>query len=130
MLGVVHDPIGEGFAHQIGVEQDAGNEGTRVLAAQPRQIGPDHGPEQPDLDIADDAVAEAVDQCRLAQGRGGPDQPDTDDDGGDGDQGVFGLNDEDARHRHRLSQKHPVDGGLQQLKDRRRADAGHGCTDQ
>src|SRR5690606_10940351 len=66
VLGVVDHARGEGFAHQVGVEQDGGDEGPRMLAAQARQVGPDHAREQLLLDVADDAVTQPVHQRRLA----------------------------------------------------------------
>ncbi|MNT32742.1 hypothetical protein D3C72_1686400 [compost metagenome] len=65
VLGVVDHARGEGLAHQIGVEQDRRDEAAGMLAAQARQVGPDHAREQLLLDVADNAVTQPVHQGRL-----------------------------------------------------------------
>jgi hypothetical protein len=51
----------------------------------PRQVGADHGSEQTDLDVADDGVAQPVDQGRLANRRQGPQHGDGQNSGRDPD---------------------------------------------
>src|SRR5690606_23414268 len=112
VLGVVDDAVGEGLAHQVGVEQNAGDEAAGVLAAQPGEVGADHRAEQAHLDVADDAVAEAVHQGGLAEGGGGPHQARSDNDQRNGGEGLSGGDGEDAPDGHRLAEEEAVNGGL------------------
>ena len=126
VLGIVDHAVGEGLAHQIGVEQHRGDETARVLAAQPGEVGADHGTEQPDLDVADDAVTQPVDEGGLTEGGGGPDQARADDDQGDPDQGAARRHGDDAPDGDCLAEEEAVDGRLQQLQHRGGHDPDHG----
>ena len=130
VLGIVDHAVGEGFPHQIGVEQHGRDKAARMLRPQPRQIGPDHRSEQLDLDVADDAVAQPVDQRCLSQGGDRPDQPGPDDDGRNADQRPVGRHGDHAPDRHGLAQEQAVDGRLQQLQHRGRHDPDDGRADQ
>jgi hypothetical protein len=60
LLSVVDDPCGGRFADQGGVVEDRGEVGAGMGAPELRQISPEQGPEQPDLNVADHAVAHAI----------------------------------------------------------------------
>ena len=100
--GVLHivDQAGGGrLAHQPRLVEDRRQVGAGVGRAQLGQVGPHQAAEQLDLDLADHAVADAVDQHRLADLAGGPQQGDRGDGQGDVDEGRGVLVDEQLADR-------------------------------
>ncbi|MNX78916.1 hypothetical protein D3C86_1105270 [compost metagenome] len=128
VLGVVNDARGEGLAHQIGVEQHRRDKGARVLAAQPRQVGADHGREQAHLNIADNAVAQPVDEGRLTQRRQRPSEGHAQNSQGNGQQRPLGRDVEQTPQadRRALLHEQAVDRRLEQFQQHRRQAAGQG----
>ncbi|MNL03054.1 hypothetical protein D3C87_1235800 [compost metagenome] len=118
VLGVVDHARGEGFAHQVGVEQDGRDEAARMLAAQPRQVGPDHAREQLLLDVADDAVTEAVHQGRLRRHGQRPDHRHYNDEQRDEDQHLVRRNGDQAPDLNRpfVLGEQQVDRRFQELQ--------------
>jgi hypothetical protein len=122
VLGVVDHPGGRRLADQAGVVEHLRDELAGMGGLQPRQIGADHPAEQFKLHVADDAVADAIDQGRLHDLGDRPDQGVGDDRQRDDDHRAgLGL-DQQVVHR-RFEQ---LDQQARQGRDHRRADQGDG----